>query len=263
MIDCFTGTGLIILMTDQTASFKALCHVTIHLIKATGYHPIFRGWFLAKCKNCDSSFMLLFISYFVYLVWNKGKWTTSTTTKPEFDFHGIFRSSTVQLNDQHRRRRHRQSTVYLPRNGPMTLVSGVDTLRPRQNGHHFPDDIFKFIFLNENAWIPIKISLKFVPQGPINNIPALVQIMAWRRPGDKPLSEPMMVRLPTHICVSRPQWVKGRNTLLNYPHIQICLKMKTANYVSIKYGISRLHPIIFSWCRGNIVKIHLQKYSEI
>ena len=31
--------------------------------------------------------------------------------------------------------------------------------------------------------------------------------MAWRRPGDKSLSELMMVRLPTHICVTRPQWV--------------------------------------------------------
>ena len=40
--------------------------------------------------------------------------------------------------------------------------------------------IFKCIFLNKNVWIWIKISLKFVPQGPINNIPALVQIMAWR-----------------------------------------------------------------------------------
>ena len=37
---------------------------------------------------------------------------------------------------------------------------------------------FKCIFLNENIWISIKISLKFVPKGPINNIPALVQIMA-------------------------------------------------------------------------------------
>ena len=37
--------------------------------------------------------------------------------------------------------------------------------------------------------------------------PALVQIMAWRRPGDKPLSGPMMVSLLTHICVTRPQWV--------------------------------------------------------
>ena len=36
----------------------------------------------------------------------------------------------------------------------------------------------------------------------------MVQIMAWRRPGDKPLSEPMVVSLPTHICVARPQWVK-------------------------------------------------------
>ena len=80
-----------------------------------------------------------------------------------------------------------------------------NTLRPRQYGRHFPD-IFKCIFLNENVCILIKISLKFVPKGPINNIPALVQIMAWRRSGDKPLSEPMMVSLMTHICVTRPQW---------------------------------------------------------
>ena len=82
-----------------------------------------------------------------------------------------------------------------------------NTLRPRQDGRHFPDDIFKCILLNENVWILNKISLKFVPKGPINNIPSLVQIMAWRRPGDKPLSEPMVVRLLMHICVSRPQWV--------------------------------------------------------
>ena len=79
-----------------------------------------------------------------------------------------------------------------------------NTLRPRQNGRHFPDDFFKCIFLNENVWIAINISIKFVPKGPINNIPTLVQIMAWRRPGDKPLSEPMMVRLLTHISVTRP-----------------------------------------------------------
>ena len=89
-------------------------------------------------------------------------------------------------------------------------LSRNNTLRLRQNGRHFADDIFKRIFLNENIWIPIKISLKFVPKGSINNIPALVQIMAWRRPGDKPLSEPMMLNLPTHICVTRPQWDKDR-----------------------------------------------------
>ena len=43
------------------------------------------------------------------------------------------------------------------------------------------------------------MKMKFVPKGSINNIPALVQIMAWRRSGDKPLSEPMMVSLQTHI----------------------------------------------------------------
>ena len=84
----------------------------------------------------------------------------------------------------------------------------INTLRPRQNGRHFADDTFKRTFLNENVLISIKFSLKFVPKDPINNIPALVQIMAWRRPGDKPLSEPRMVSLPTYICVTRPQWVK-------------------------------------------------------
>ena len=65
----------------------------------------------------------------------------------------------------------------------------VNTLRPKQNGRHFADDTFKRIFLNENIRISIKMSPKFVPKGLINNIPALVLIMAWRRLGDKPLSE--------------------------------------------------------------------------
>ena len=63
-------------------------------------------------------------------------------------------------------------------------------------------------FLNQNVWISLKISLKFVPKLYINHIPALVQIMAWRRSGDKPLSEPMIVILLTHICVTRPKWVR-------------------------------------------------------
>ena len=83
-----------------------------------------------------------------------------------------------------------------------------NSLRPRQNGRLFADDTFKRIFLNENIRISTKNSLKFVPKGLINNIPALVLIMAWRRPGDKPLSELMLVRSLTHICVTRPQWVK-------------------------------------------------------
>ena len=64
-------------------------------------------------------------------------------------------------------------------------------------------------FFNGNVWISIEISLKFISKGQINNIPALVQIMAWRRPGDKPLSEPMMIILLTHICVARPHKINS------------------------------------------------------
>ena len=81
---------------------------------------------------------------------------------------------------------------------------------------HWDRDQMAVIFLTtfSNAFFFMKMyqyRLKFhwssfFPKGPINK-PALVQIMAWRRPGDIPLSEPMMIRLPTHICVTRPQLV--------------------------------------------------------
>ena len=53
------------------------------------------------------------------------------------------------------------------------LSASINTLRPRQNGRHFTDDIFKHIFLNENVSISINISLNFIPQGQINSISAL------------------------------------------------------------------------------------------
>ena len=91
-----------------------------------------------------------------------------------------------------------------------------NTLRPRQDGCYFADDVLKCIFLNENLWISLKIPLKFVPRGPINNIPALVQIMAWHRPGDKPLSEPMLVFVPTLICVTQPQLVNVHDDIIKW-----------------------------------------------
>ena len=124
----------------------------------------------------------------------------------------------------------------------------INTLRPRQNGHHFADVAFKPIFLNENIRISIKISLKFVPEAPIKNIPALVQIMAWRRAGDKPLSEPMMDSFPTHICVTRPQWVNSlRQT-------DTCMHQQT-NHHWFRYGFSpgRRHAII--WTNAGILLI--------
>ena len=92
---------------------------------------------------------------------------------------------------------------------------------------------FKCIFLDENIWIAIYISLRIVPKGSINNITALVQIMAWRRPGDKPLSEPMMVRLPTHICVTRPR------------------RVNTLRSKQIAHGISK-----FIGVNNDFVKVH-------
>ena len=56
------------------------------------------------------------------------------------------------------------------------------------------DDIFKCIFLNENDRIPNQISLKFIPSNPIDNKPVLVQVMAWRQIGDKPLPELMVTQ---------------------------------------------------------------------
>ena len=62
-----------------------------------------------------------------------------------------------------------------------------NTLKPGQNGCIFPDDIFKCIFVNENISILIKSSLKFVPKGPIYNIPALAperrQAIIWTNDG--------------------------------------------------------------------------------
>ena len=72
------------------------------------------------------------------------------------------------------------------------ILNGINALRPRQNSRHSADDIFKIIFVNENVWITINISLKFIPNGRIDNMPALAQIMAWCQTVHKPLSEPML-----------------------------------------------------------------------
>ena len=113
----------------------------------------------------------------------------------------------------------------------------INTLRPRQNGHHFPENIFNCLFLEENVWILIKISLKFVPKGPISKMSALVQIMAWRHPGDKPLSEQMMVSLLMHICITRPQWVNWTNVWLMVINIltnmSIHYLLKCFQYVNV------------------------------
>ena len=135
---------------------------------------------------------------------------------------------------------------------PRDVKVFVSTLRPRQNGRHFPDDFFKWIFLNENVWISIKISLNFVPKVPINNIPALVQIMAWRRSGDKPLSEPMVDSLLTHICVTRPQWVKPvsafhniRSRMIFLTHINLNCAQRANGAVNYQLNVAQTTVNVF------------------
>ena len=105
----------------------------------------------------------------------------------------------------------------------------INTLGPRQHRHRFVDDIFKCIFFNENCCVLIKTSFKYVCKGPIDNTPVLVQIMAWRRLGDKSFSEPVMVSLPTHICVARPQWVSNTILKINW-HLKMVLHRNISHY---------------------------------
>ena len=95
----------------------------------------------------------------------------------------------------------------------------------------------KVHFLEWNWWILLKISMKFVPKVPINNIPTLVQIMAWRGPGDKPLSELMMVRLPTHM------WDKGNQCGWTECHVMMIMlhcwsdsQLEPAKLTAITFG---------------------------
>ena len=100
-------------------------------------------------------------------------------------------------------------------------------------------------WLNENIWISLEISLKFVPEVRIDNIPALVQIMACHPPGDKPLSEPMMVSLLAHICITHPQWVKHVVMLIwdnsfkpwswAMCHFNTMMRYAVVNHLSIVY----------------------------
>ena len=68
-----------------------------------------------------------------------------------------------------------------------------------------PDGIFKCIFFYEI--IPIQLSLKFVLKSPVDDKPALVMVIAWHRPGDKPLPEPMMAQLTDAYMPHLGRWV--------------------------------------------------------
>ena len=103
----------------------------------------------------------------------------------------------------------------------------INTLRPRRYGRHVTDAILQCIILNDNVWITIKISSNFVPWGPIDNNRTLDQIITWCRPDDKPLSEPIMITLLTHICAIR-RCKHGKLNVINVPAMTEVLKSTAA-----------------------------------
>ena len=155
--------------------------------------------------------------------------TTVRTSKPHLQKRKTSQPLRVIIGFPSQSTSNADSVSLLWCHNVLTSACNFDTFRPRQNGCHFPDDIFKCIFMNENVWILIKISLTFVPEGPHYNIPSLVQIMAWRHPGNKQLSEAVMVSLPTHICVTRPQWFNLCNVCNNWDK---CKKAYPLNFSS-------------------------------
>ena len=80
--------------------------------------------------------------------------------------------------------------------------------------------------------------------------------MAWCRPGNKPLSEPMVVSLVTNICVTRPQWVNGLSAIRqkyrlivgpfgtasvkDEPNLKVFLQQ-----MSFKYVVGKMPAIMF------------------
>ena len=108
--------------------------------------------------------------------------------------------------------------------------------RPPINLTHWGWDkmvaIFRTTFSNAFSWMKMYKFCFRLSLFPINNISALVQIMAWRRPGDELLSEPMMVSLLMHICVTPPQWFRA----LSPNHTSLYTQVLQASSIFIRCG---------------------------
>ena len=107
----------------------------------------------------------------------------------------------------------------------------------------------------------IKISPNFVSKGQFHNTPTLVQIMAWHRPGDKPLSEPMMVSLLTHLCVTRPQWVNANVSAdLHFASRTTCYYQ--LSFIKSKASVAAWVQMLTHWGRDKIATISQTTFSN-
>ena len=109
-------------------------------------------------------------------------------------------------------------------------------------------------------YVSINISLKWALKFPINDIPSLVQIMAWHCPGIKPISEPMMVGLMTHVCVTRPQWVKTESKQLWITQILQLLSSQMMSWNTFLYcmfcTMIHIRSVYLPWVDHRAVGVH-------
>ena len=93
------------------------------------------------------------------------------------------------------------------------LGSWVNSYPPGPNGCHFANKIFKCIFMNKRLCTLIWISLKFVPKIRSDNKCTLVQVLAWRIIGDKPLSELMLTQFTeAHAALESDEFKQSGST---------------------------------------------------
>ena len=109
---------------------------------------------------------------------------------------------------------------------------------------------FQMYFLEWKLWMSIKILLKFFPKGPINNILSFVQIMAWRRPGDNPLSEQIV-----YWRILKPLGLEY--IVLVFNHLHHVMQQETPN-VWIKLRV----PQRFIVMVANVITIHRTRMSQ-
>ena len=114
----------------------------------------------------------------------------------------------------------------------------------------------------------MKISLKFVRRGLINNIPALVQIMVCDRPGNKPLTEPMMVILLMQICAPQLQWARRMPKDLVYMRMSLYPRVlqRLGNIYTTKRRSAHdndVRLLRYSWCIVVSSRTTLAKHIQL
>ena len=100
------------------------------------------------------------------------------------------------------------------------------------------------------------ISLKFVPKVQIENILALVQILAWRRQATSWYLQEWWPSILTHIWVNPPQWVEVLWHSLDISFAataQGTILYKSLNIITLNFGITNISDICqrqVSWWNG-------------